>query len=282
MEQNTKIPLRLHHNAYVVRDQRATRRFYEDIIGIPMVACWTERDEVFGGLRVYCHTFFQLADGGALAFFQFADPADYERFGPQFRATPFIHIALKTTGETQAAIAERLKQAGCEHFVIEHGYCRSLYADRSGRAQSRIHGRPSQGRADQRRAAADDGRRPRAAGCAATIAATTTGAAPSSKRRRRGIMSKVFDHIDDNLARLIGAQRMFFVATAPLDPNGHVNLSPKGLASFRIIDPHTVAYLDLTGSGIETVAHIRENGRIVLMFCTFEGPPKILRLVRPG
>jgi hypothetical protein len=95
-------------------------------------------------------------------------------------------------------------------------------------------------------------------------------------------MSKVFDHIDDNLARLIGAQRMFFVATAPLDPNGHVNLSPKGLASFRIIDPHTVAYLDLTGSGIETVAHIRENGRIVLMFCTFEGPPKILRLYGRG
>jgi len=95
-------------------------------------------------------------------------------------------------------------------------------------------------------------------------------------------MSKVFDHIDDNLARLIGAQRMFFVATAPLDPNGHVNLSPKGLASFRIIDPHTVAYLDLTGSGIETVAHIRENGRMVLLFCTFEGPPKILRLYGRG
>ena len=128
MEQNTQIPLRLHHNAYVVRDQRVTRRFYEDVLGIPMVACWTEQDDVFGGLRVYCHTFFQLADGGALAFFQFADPADYARFGPQFRDTPFIHIALKTTGATQAAIAARLKQAGREHSVIEHGYCRSLYA----------------------------------------------------------------------------------------------------------------------------------------------------------
>jgi len=128
MEQNTKIPLRLHHNAYVVRDQRATRRFYEDVIGLPMVACWTEQDEVFGGLRTYCHTFFQLADGGALAFFQFADPMDYERFGPQFRATPFIHIALKTTAATQAAIEQRLTKAGCEHFVLEHGYCRSLYA----------------------------------------------------------------------------------------------------------------------------------------------------------
>jgi glyoxylase I family protein len=122
------IPLRLHHNAYVVRDQRRTRRFYEDVIGVPMVACWTERDEVFGGMRVYCHTFFQLADGGALAFFQFEDEGDYERFGPQFRPTPFIHIALKTTAETQAAIAVRLGRAGCEHFVIEHGYCRSLYA----------------------------------------------------------------------------------------------------------------------------------------------------------
>ena len=128
MEENAKVPLRLHHNAYVVRDQRATRRFYEDVIGIPMVACWTEQDEVFGGLRVYCHTFFQLADGGALAFFQFADPADYERFGPQFRPTPFVHIALKTTAETQAAIAGRLEAAGCAHFVLEHGYCRSLYA----------------------------------------------------------------------------------------------------------------------------------------------------------
>jgi hypothetical protein len=95
-------------------------------------------------------------------------------------------------------------------------------------------------------------------------------------------MSKVYDHIDQALTRLINAQRMFFVATAPLDPAGHLNLSPKGLESFRIIDPHTVAYLDLTGSGIETVAHIRENGRIVLMFCTFEGPPKVLRLYGRG
>ena len=95
-------------------------------------------------------------------------------------------------------------------------------------------------------------------------------------------MSKVFDHIDPALARLIGAQRMFFVATAPLDPAGHLNLSPKGLESFRILDPRTVAYLDLTGSGIETVAHLRENGRIVLMFCTFEGPPKVLRLYGRG
>ena len=125
---NLPSALRLHHNAYVVRDQRVTRRFYEDVIGLPMVACWTERDEVFGGLRVYCHTFFQLADGGALAFFQFESPEEYEQFGPKARPTPFIHIALKTTAENQVAIADRLTKAGYENFVIDHGYCSSLYA----------------------------------------------------------------------------------------------------------------------------------------------------------
>jgi len=91
-------------------------------------------------------------------------------------------------------------------------------------------------------------------------------------------MSKVYDGIDEVLARFIDAQHVFFVATAPLDAAGHVNLSPKGLESFKVIDPQTVAYLDLTGSGIETVAHLRENTRVVIMFCAFEGPPKILRL----
>src|SRR5689334_8931651 len=91
-------------------------------------------------------------------------------------------------------------------------------------------------------------------------------------------MGKVHDAIDDGLARFIGDQHMFFVGTAPLADDGLLNLSPKGLDSFRILGPRTVAYLDLTGSGIETVAHVRENGRIVLMFCAFEGPPKILRL----
>jgi Pyridoxamine 5'-phosphate oxidase len=75
---------------------------------------------------------------------------------------------------------------------------------------------------------------------------------------------------------------MFFVATAPLDREGHINLSPKGLTGFRVIDPKTVAYLDLTGSGIETVSHLRENGRVVIMFCAFEGAPKILRLYGRG
>jgi len=91
-------------------------------------------------------------------------------------------------------------------------------------------------------------------------------------------MGKVFDKIDDSLADFIGRQQMFFVASAPLSKEGKINLSPKGLDSLRILDERTVAYADLVGSGIETVAHLQENGRIVLMFCAFEGPPKIVRL----
>src|SRR6187549_2872783 len=72
---------------------------------------------------------------------------------------------------------------------------------------------------------------------------------------------------------------MFFVATAPSGPDGHVNLSPKGIAgSFVVLDEHTVAYIDLTASGAETIAHLRDNGRITLMFCAFEGPPNVVRL----
>ncbi len=91
-------------------------------------------------------------------------------------------------------------------------------------------------------------------------------------------MGKVFDSIDGKVKDFIQAQHLFFVATAPLAGDGLVNLSPKGLDSFKILGPTTVAYLDLVGSGIETVAHLRENGRIVIMFCAFDGPPKIIRL----
>lgn len=91
-------------------------------------------------------------------------------------------------------------------------------------------------------------------------------------------MSKTYEAIDDKLAAWIGEQKMFFVATAPAGREGHVNCSPKGGDSFRILDPKTVAYQDLTGSGIETVAHLRENGRIVVMFCAFTGAPQIIRL----
>ena len=92
-------------------------------------------------------------------------------------------------------------------------------------------------------------------------------------------MGKVYDRIDDHWRDWIARQALFFVGTAPLDGDGHVNVSPKGpIGSLRVLDDHTVAYLDLIGSGAETIAHLRENGRIVVMLCAFEGPPRILRL----
>ncbi|HEX3511003.1 MAG TPA: pyridoxamine 5'-phosphate oxidase family protein [Solirubrobacteraceae bacterium] len=92
-------------------------------------------------------------------------------------------------------------------------------------------------------------------------------------------MGKVFASIDDDLARWIARQPLFFVASAPLDPEGHVNVSPKGpIDTLAVLDAGTVAYLDLVGSGAETAAHVRENGRIVVMLCAFTGPPRIVRL----
>jgi predicted pyridoxine 5'-phosphate oxidase superfamily flavin-nucleotide-binding protein len=94
-------------------------------------------------------------------------------------------------------------------------------------------------------------------------------------------MGRALDAISDELAGFIGRQHVFFVATAPSD-GGHVNVSPKGLDTFAVIDPNTVAYLDLTGSGVETIAHLRENGRITIMFCAFDGSPNIVRLYGRG
>jgi hypothetical protein len=91
-------------------------------------------------------------------------------------------------------------------------------------------------------------------------------------------MSNLRESIDAELTAWIKRQRMFFVGTAPLAANGHINVSPKGGEAFRILGPLEVAYQDYTGSGAETAAHVRENGRIVIMFCAFEGPPKIVRL----
>ena len=91
-------------------------------------------------------------------------------------------------------------------------------------------------------------------------------------------MGKSYDGITPELSHWIERQHMFFVATAPLADDGLINCSPKGMDTFRILGPREVAYLDLTGSGIETIAHSRENGRIVFMFCAFEGPPQIVRL----
>jgi Pyridoxamine 5'-phosphate oxidase len=92
-------------------------------------------------------------------------------------------------------------------------------------------------------------------------------------------VAKVFDSIDEQLERWIASQPLFFVGSAPLAADGHVNVSPKGpIETLRVLDPRTVAYLDVVGSGAETIAHVRENGRIVLMLCAFQGPPRIVRL----
>jgi glyoxylase I family protein len=126
-----QLPTRLHHNAYVTRDMEATRHFYEDLIGMPLVATWCESDELFGKLRTYCHCFFGLADGSALAFFQFANEDDQAQFGPPMPASPFIHIALNVDSATQAQVEARLKISGFKapnFYVLEHGYCRSIYA----------------------------------------------------------------------------------------------------------------------------------------------------------
>jgi hypothetical protein len=91
-------------------------------------------------------------------------------------------------------------------------------------------------------------------------------------------VGKLYDDVDEKLRTFIETQHVFFVATAPSGAEGHVNVSPKGLDSFRVLDENTVAYIDYVGSGAETIAHIRENGRITIMLCAFEGPPKIVRL----
>ena len=92
-------------------------------------------------------------------------------------------------------------------------------------------------------------------------------------------MGRTYDAIDDRWAAWIARQPLFFVGTAPLDAGGHVNVSPKGpIGTLRVLGPHEVAYLDVVGSGAETIAHLRENGRIVVMLCAFDGPPRILRL----
>ena len=92
-------------------------------------------------------------------------------------------------------------------------------------------------------------------------------------------MAKVYEAIDQQWRGWIARQPLFFVATAPLAADGRVNVSPKGpIGTLSVLDDHTVAYLDVLGSGAETIAHLRENGRIVVMLCAFDGPPRILRL----
>lgn len=133
-ETTTTMPLvkRLHHTAYVTKDQGATRDFYEGILGFPLLATWAESDELFGAVRVYCHTFYGLADGSALAFFQFADESDQDLFDPDLAPSPFRHIALQVDEEGQTELHRRLTEAGWKPegtYVLEHGYCRSLYTE---------------------------------------------------------------------------------------------------------------------------------------------------------
>ena len=128
------LPERLHHYAFVIRDHEVNRQFFEDVLGLPLVATWCERtfnSEVQREVD-YCHTFFGLADGSALAFFQFAHDDDQNLFDPDLTPSPFRHIALKVTPELQQEIHDRLTQAGWKPdgtYVLEHGYCRSLYTE---------------------------------------------------------------------------------------------------------------------------------------------------------
>lgn len=128
----TQAPTRLHHTAYLSKDLEATRKFYEDLVGLPLVATWSETDELFGALRVYCHCFFGMPDGSALAFFQFAKKSDQDEFDPQLTPSPFRHIALNVTKDAQTEIFKRLQDAQWKPegtYVLEHGYCRSLYTE---------------------------------------------------------------------------------------------------------------------------------------------------------
>lgn len=121
---------RLHHTAYVTKDLEATRAFYEDVLGFPLMATYCEKDVLFGKERTYAHCFFELADGSALAFFQFADPEDQAEFGPEIPSSPFIHVALDVDEEGQAELEKRIRDAGIaepQTYTLEHGYCRSVY-----------------------------------------------------------------------------------------------------------------------------------------------------------
>ena len=121
------MPQRIHHVAYVVRDQEATREFYEDVLGFPLVATWSEVGPFPGfGDRMldYCHTFFELPDGSALSFFAFADEDAYKSLRNR---NGIAHFAFHSTPDEQAAMRERLEGAGYEPHFIDHGYVQSLY-----------------------------------------------------------------------------------------------------------------------------------------------------------
>ena len=123
------IPQRLHHNARVVKDHERTRQFYEDVVGMPLIATWAEVGQFldFPERPVsYCHTFYGLADGGALAFFGFAEPDVYETYKAKVQSA-FNHIALAVSRKLQEQIKHKLEKAGHKTTFIDHGYCQSLY-----------------------------------------------------------------------------------------------------------------------------------------------------------
>src|SRR5579875_1067400 len=125
-----ELPSRLHHHAFVVKDQEANRHFFEDILGLPLVATWCERTyhQDFGREFDYCHTFFALGDGGALAFFQFADADIYEKARAILPpGGGWWHVAVKASQKTFDELLARVKAHGIDHRVTDHGYCVSLY-----------------------------------------------------------------------------------------------------------------------------------------------------------
>jgi glyoxylase I family protein len=127
----SRLPSRLHHNAYVVKDHEVNRRFFENLLGIPLVATWCEksRSAELGREVEFCHTFFGMGDGGALAFFQFADPELYALTQAEKPAKigRYDHIAFKAEPETYEELKRRLEAAGEQYRETNHGYCKSIY-----------------------------------------------------------------------------------------------------------------------------------------------------------
>jgi glyoxylase I family protein len=128
----SRLPLRLHHHAYVVRDQEVNRRFFEDLLGIPLVATWCEKSfsSELGREIAFCHTFFGIEDGSALAFFQFADPEMYALCQAERPAKigRYDHVAFKVDENTYEELKARLSRAGEPYRESNHGYCKSIYA----------------------------------------------------------------------------------------------------------------------------------------------------------
>ena len=124
------LPSRMHHRAFVVQDQEVTRKFFEDLLGIPLTATWIEEsfNADLGRKQNFCHTFYSFGDGSALSFFQFETAAAYELFkAPKLKSISYDHLALKVSLETLEEIDRRLAAAQYPHKEIHHGYCRSLY-----------------------------------------------------------------------------------------------------------------------------------------------------------